>query len=50
MGDKVRITFKAKLNKSGNHYYIYVPKEWNDEIREIHQRKRKVIVTIEVKE
>jgi len=42
--------FKAKLQKSRDHFYIYVPKAWNEELEEFYQKRKKIRVTIEVEE
>lgn len=42
------IMFKARVQKSRDHYYVYIPKEWNDELREAYEQRKLVKVTIEV--
>ena len=44
------IMFKAKLQKSRDHFYIYVPKAWNEDLEEFYQKRKKIRVTIEVEE
>jgi len=42
------ITFKARPNKAVDRYYIYIPKEWSPEIRRVHERRGRLIVSIEI--
>ena len=42
--------FKARIQKSRDHFYIYVPKSWNDELEEYYKNRKRVKVTIEVDE
>jgi len=44
------ITFKSKLNKSGSHYYVYIPKAWNSELEEYYRNRKRIKVTIELEE
>ena len=46
-GDILVIVFKARLQKSRDRYYIYIPKNWVDELREAYERRKKVKVIIE---
>ncbi len=40
------IVYKAKLNKSGKSYYIYLPRRYNSLLKKIHEEKREVKVII----
>ncbi len=40
------ITFKAKLNKSGKSYYVYLPRRYNSILKKLHEDKREVKVII----
>lgn len=42
------ITFKARLNKAGRNYYVYIPKAWNPELESYHKERRRVKVMIEL--
>jgi len=49
MSNKI-ITFKATPIKSRDRYYIYIPKQWNDELEEYYRNRKRVKVTIELEE
>ncbi len=40
--------FKSRLQKSRDHFYIYIPKQWNEDLEEFYQKRRRVRVTIEI--
>ena len=40
------ITFKAKLNKSGKSYYVYLPRRYNKLLEKWHEEKREVKVIV----
>ena len=42
------ITFKPKLQKSRDHFYIHVPKQWNEDLHEFYRKRKRVKVTIEI--
>lgn len=42
--------FKSRLQKSRDHFYIYIPKVWNEDLKEFYQKRKRVKVTIEVEE
>jgi len=41
------IVFKARLQKSRDRYYVYIPKSWVEELKEAYKERRKVKVIIE---
>ena len=40
------IIYRAKLNKSGDSYYIYLPRRYNKQLERIHRERREVRVII----
>jgi len=42
------ITFKSRLNRSRDHFYIYIPKAWNEDLEEYYKNRKKVRITIEI--
>ncbi len=40
------IVYKAKLNKSGKSYYVYLPRRYNNLLKKLHDEKREVKVII----
>ncbi len=40
------IVYKARLNKSGKSFYVYLPRRYNDVLEKIHREKREVKVII----
>jgi len=40
------ITFKAKLNKSGKSYYVYLPRRYNKLLKKWHEERREVKVIV----
>jgi len=42
------ITFKPKLQKSRDHFYIYIPKQWNEDLNELYQKRKRITVMIEI--
>lgn len=40
------IIYKARLNKSGDSYYVYLPRRFNKQLEEIHKARREVKVII----
>ena len=49
-GDNVSriIMFKARIQKSRDHYYIYVPKVWSEDLNEFYKNRKHVKVVIEI--
>lgn len=40
------IIYKARLNKSGDSYYVYLPRRYNNILKKLHEEKREVKVII----
>jgi len=43
------ITFKSRLNRSRDNFYIYIPKAWNEDLEEFYKKRKKVKVIIELR-
>ena len=43
---KDAIIYKARLNKSGDSYYIYLPRRYNNVLKKIHEERREVRVIV----
>jgi len=41
------IMFKSRIQKSRDHFYVYIPKQWNEELEEYYRNRKRVKVTIE---
>ena len=40
------IIYKARLNRSGRSYYVYLPRKYNKQLERIHKERREVRVII----
>ena len=43
---KNAIIYKARLNKSGDSYYVYLPRRYNNILKKLHAEKREVRVIV----
>ena len=43
---KDAIIYKARLNKSGDSYYVYLPRRYNNILKKLHEEKREVRVIV----
>jgi len=42
------IAFKARPNKSRDHYYIYIPKQWSPDIQKTYEKRGYLYVVIKI--